>query len=145
MNALSPAVGATVSRIALGIVMLAHSAYLKLFIFTLPGTAQFFVSLGLPAVLAYAVFAIETVAGILLIIGWRVRWASLALIPVLLGATWAHLEAGWLFNNEGGGWEYPLYLAVMATAQMFLGAGRWSLDEARASSSLPGQPTMQRG
>ena len=43
-------------RIALGIMFLAHSLFLKLFIFTLPGTAQFFISIGLP-VLAGATWA----------------------------------------------------------------------------------------
>ncbi len=35
-------------RLALGVMFLAHSVVLKLFVFTLPGTAQFFVTLGLP-------------------------------------------------------------------------------------------------
>ena len=35
-------------RVALGIMFIAHSLILKLFIFTLPGTAQFFDSIGLP-------------------------------------------------------------------------------------------------
>ncbi|WP_370233131.1 DoxX family membrane protein, partial [Hyphomonas sp.] len=42
-------------RIALGIMFLAHSLFLKLFIFTLPGTAQFFISIGLPGWFAYMV------------------------------------------------------------------------------------------
>ena len=35
-------------RLALGAMFLAHSVILKLFVFTLPGTAGFFQSLGLP-------------------------------------------------------------------------------------------------
>ena len=35
-------------RVALGIMFLSHSLILKLFVFTLPGTAQFFSSIGIP-------------------------------------------------------------------------------------------------
>ncbi|MDZ7810760.1 MAG: DoxX family membrane protein [Arhodomonas sp.] len=35
-------------RVALGVMFLAHSVVLKLMTFGLPGTAQFFVSIGLP-------------------------------------------------------------------------------------------------
>jgi len=130
MNNLNPALGGFVTRIGLGSVLIAHSLYLKLFIFTLPGTAQFFGSLGLPAALAYVVFAIEAVAGIALVLGYATRLAALASIPVLLGATWAHLGAGWLFTNSGGGWEYPLFLTVIAIAQVFLGPGAFALERA---------------
>lgn len=115
---LSPAsqsqLAALLLRISLGIIMLAHSLYLKLMVFTLPGTAKFFASIGLPEALAYIVFAIETLAGIALIIGYQARIAALSLIPVLLGATWAHINNGWLFTNTGGGWEYPLLLTIIA-------------------------------
>ena len=50
---------AFVLRIALGVMFVAHSVGLKAVGFTLPGTAGFFRSLGLPAALAYAVFAME--------------------------------------------------------------------------------------
>lgn len=39
---------ATLLRVALGVLYLAHVAQ-KVFVFTLPGTAQFFASIGLPA------------------------------------------------------------------------------------------------
>jgi len=115
--------GPTVLRIALGTIFLAHSAYLKLVVFTVPGTVAFFESLGLPAIAAYAVIVTEIVGGVLLITGIQVREAALALAAVSLGATWAHAGAGWLFTNPGGGFEYPLFLAVASLAQVFLGAG----------------------
>lgn len=115
--------GPTLLRIALGIIFLAHSAYLKLVVFTLPGTVGFFESLGLPAIAAYAVIAAEIVGGIALILGVLVRPSALVLVVVSLGATWVHLGAGWLFSNEGGGWEYPLFLAVASLAQALMGPG----------------------
>ena len=119
--------GIFILRIALGSVMIAHSFYLKMMVFTLPGTAKFFGSLGLPEFLAYLVFSIECGAGLALVLGMYSRQAALLLIPVLLGATWAHWPSGWLFSNANGGWEYPLFLTVVAAAQVFLGDGAYAL------------------
>eukprot|EP01036_Dinobryon_divergens_P011396 gene11396-15329_t len=105
---------AFVLRVALGAMFLAHSLVLKLMVFTLPGTAQFFESIGLPGFLAYAVFAMEAIGGILLILGIQTRVVALALLPILVGATWAHAGHGWMFANPNGGWEYPAYLTLLA-------------------------------
>jgi putative oxidoreductase len=107
-------VGDTVLRVALGIMFLAHSVVLKYFTFTLAGTAQYFASIGLPAFLAYVVFAVEAIGGVLLVLGIATRWVALGLVPVLLGAMWAHLGNGWVFNAPNGGWEYPLFLIVIS-------------------------------
>lgn len=106
--------GATLLRVSLGIMYLAHSVVLKYFMYTLAGTAAYFESIGLPAFLAYVVFAVEVIAGVLLILGIRTRVVSLGLIPILIGATWAHIGNGWVFSNANGGWEYPLYLIVIS-------------------------------
>ncbi|OUR65675.1 hypothetical protein A9Q79_01395 [Methylophaga sp. 42_25_T18] len=127
-NFLTPDFGAFISRVSLGAVLLMHSAYLKLMIFTLPGTAAFFGSLGLPEFSAYIVFSIEVIAGIALILGVKTRLFSALVIPVLAGATWAHLGSGWLFTNAGGGWEYPLFLTAMAFVQLCLGDGKFALS-----------------
>lgn len=118
--------GAMLLRISIGIAFVAHSAYLKLVVFTLPGTAQFFASIGLPGPLAYIVFTVEVIAGVALILGVYTRYAAIALIPIALGATWAHLGAGWLFSNEGGGWEYPLFLTIALAVQVLLGSGAYA-------------------
>ncbi|KCZ50109.1 MULTISPECIES: DoxX family protein [Alphaproteobacteria] len=120
--------GAFLLRVALGIMFLAHSLLLKLFIFTLAGTAQFFVSIGLPGWLAYVIFATEAVAGVLLVLGVQTRWVALATVPILAGATWAHFGNGWMFGYENGGWEYPAYLTLLAVAQGLLGDGRFALS-----------------
>jgi putative oxidoreductase len=120
--------GALILRLALGVMFLVHSVYLKLVVFTLPGTVKFFESLGLPAVSAYLVVATEILGGILLLLGWHTRVAAAALIPVVLGATWVHWKNGWLFTNTGGGWEYPLFLAFAALALALSGRSAWSID-----------------
>jgi putative oxidoreductase len=118
---------ALVLRVALGVMFLAHSLYLKVFVFTVPGTVGFFESLGLPAFFAYLTILAETGGGIALILGFQTRLVALALIPVLLGATWVHSGNGWLFTAQGGGWEYPLFLAVAAVVQALLGGGAYAV------------------
>ena len=127
----SAALAAFVLRVALGTMFLAHSLILKLFVFTLPGTAQFFTTLGLPGWSAYLVFALEAVGGILLILGVQVRIVSLMLLPVLAGATWAHWGNGWMFGYPNGGWEYPLYLTLLAGVQALLGEGAYALQRSK--------------
>ena len=118
---------AFVLRLALGAMFIAH-ALLKVMVFTLPGTVQFFESIGLPGVFAYATIAAELGGGVLLILGIGTRWIAAALIPVLLGALWVHSGNGWLFTAPKGGWEYPAFLAVAALAQALLGNGAYALS-----------------
>jgi putative oxidoreductase len=128
--------GVLLLRLSLGIMFLAHSIVLKLFTYGLGGTAQFFVGVGLPAWLAYAVFAAEVVGGGLVVLGIQSRWVALALSPILLGALFTvHLANGWVFTSPNGGWEYPIYLFVLCIAQALLGDGPYALA---ASAALPG-------
>ena len=117
---------AFVLRISLGVMFIAHAA-LKYYVFTMPGTVQFFQSIGLPGALAYVTVWAEFLGGVLMIAGLYSRWASAALVPVLLGATWAHSGNGWLFTAANGGWEYPAFLAAAAVGQALLGDGRYAL------------------
>ena len=119
--------GLLVLRLALAAVFLAHSVYLKLFVFTLPGTAAFFESIGLPALLAYAVFGAEAIGGVLLALGAFVRPTAAVLAVISIGALWAHAGAGWLFSAEGGGWEYPAFLAAMSAVLALTGPGRFAV------------------
>lgn len=130
------ALAALLLRLGLGTMFIAH-ALLKYFVFTLPGTAQFFGSLGLPPVLAYPTFAAELVGGVLLLAGWHSRWVALALVPVMLGATWAHAGNGWLFTAPQGGWEYPAFLTLALLVQALLGDGALALRRA-ARDATPG-------
>ena len=118
---------ATLLRVSLGAMFIAHSLVLKYLTFTLPGTAQFFQSLGLPAALGYATFWAELVGGVLLVAGVGTRWVALALVPILAGATWVHAGNGWVFNAPNGGWEYPVFLMVASLVQTLLGDGRYAL------------------
>jgi putative oxidoreductase len=117
---------AALLRVSSGALFLAHGL-LKVNVFTVAGTVGYFESLGLPGLLAYLTIAAEIGGGLALILGVAVRLVSLALIPVLLGATWVHAANGWLFSAEGGGWEFPLFWAVVQGAIGLLGAGAFAL------------------
>ena len=122
----SSSLGLLLLRLSLGLMYLAHAG-LKLFVFTLPGTAQFFAAQGLPAALAYVVFAAEAVGGAALVLGVYPRQVALAGVPILLGAAWVHAPNGWVFTAPGGGWEYPVFLAVASLALWLAGDGAGAL------------------
>ena len=137
----TPELGATLLRLALGAMYLAHAG-LKIFTFTMAGTVQFFASVGYPGWIAYAVVAAELIAGVLLIAGIRVRAVALALVPVLIGAAAVHWPNGWVFNAQGGGWEYPVFLIVASLVQALIGEGayalRWERGVSPAYAQRPG-------
>lgn len=118
--------GALVLRLTLGTMFISH-ALLKIFVFTVPGTVQFFGGLGLPAAVAYFTIAAELIGGTALLLGVYARYVAVALIPVLVGATWAHLGNGWVFSAPNGGWEYPAFLSIAAFVQFLLGDGAYAL------------------
>ena len=129
---------ALVLRVSLGVMFVSH-ALLKYYVFTLPGTAKFFESIGLPGPLGYAVFFLELFGGLLILAGAYSRCVAAALIPVLLGATWAHSGNGWLFTSPNGGWEYPAFLTLAAVAQVLLGDGKYALSSLIPVRKLQGE------
>jgi putative oxidoreductase len=122
--------GATLLRVSLGVLALAHGL-LKILVFTPAGTVGFFQSLGLPAFLAYATIAIEVGGGLALLVGAYTRYVAVAMIPILIGSiVFGHWDAGWLFSNEGGGWEFPAFWAAALAVQALLGDGAFALKPA---------------
>lgn len=113
-------------RIALGVMFLAHGLT-KLLVFTLPGTAQFFAKIGFAGWLAYPVTFFEIGAGALLILGVWPRWIAVIAAVQLFVASSVHFGNGWGFGNPGGGWEYPVFLAVVAAVLALLGDGKFAL------------------
>ena len=121
-------------RVSLGVLFLAHVA-LKIFVFTIPGFVGYFASLGLPAVLAYAVIVLELCGGLALILGVYAPWVALPLAAEMLGTiVMVHGANGWLFTDKGGGWEYPAFWAVSLIALSLLGDGALALLPARAKA-----------
>ena len=119
---------ALILRLALGVMFLAHGL-LKVMVFTLPGTVQFFDSVGFAGWMAYPVTMLEIAGGTMLILGVATRWTAIALIPVLIGALSVHVGNGWLYTNANGGWEYAAILTVACAVQALLGNGAYSLQQ----------------
>lgn len=118
--------GVALLRLSLGVMWMAH-ALLKWLVFTLPGTAQFFASVGFPGVLAYPVFAAELLGGLAILLGLYARQVSLALAPIMAVAASVHLGNGWVHTSQGGGWEYPVFLTVASVALWLAGDGAFAL------------------
>lgn len=121
-------------RVSLGALFLAHLS-LKIFVFTIPGFVGFFASLGLPAILAYAVMTLEFVGGVALIVGFHARWFALPLAALMLGTIASvHGANGWLFTNKGGGWEFPAFWMAGLLTLALLGDGALSVRGTRQSN-----------
>lgn len=120
------ALGAGLLRLSLGVMWLAH-ALLKLFVFTLPGTAAFFESIGFAGWMAYPVFFAELAGGFALTLGVYGRQAALLLVPVMAVAAWVHLPNGWVHTSAGGGWEYPVFLIFASISVWLIGDGAFAL------------------
>ncbi len=122
--------GVFLLRVSLGVMFVSH-ALLKYVVFTIPGFEGFLTKVGLPAFLAWPIVLAELLGGLAIMAGFYGRWASLALLPVLLGALSVHWPNGWLFNAPNGGWEYPAFLAVAAITHILAGEGAFALKAAR--------------
>jgi putative oxidoreductase len=122
--------GALLLRIGLGSLFLAHGL-LKLLVHKPSGTAAYFRSLGLPSLFGYLTMAAELGGGALLILGIGTSLVALALVPLILGTIYmVHGSKGWLFTNEGGGWEFPAFWTVALVVQSLIGSGAYSLGHA---------------
>lgn len=121
-----PDLGIALLRLSLGTMWIAH-ALLKLLVFTLPGTAQYFGSIGFPPWVAYPVFAVELLGGIALVLGIYARQVALTLAPAMAVVISVHAANGWVHTAPGGGWEYPAFLLAASLALWLAGDGAYSL------------------
>jgi putative oxidoreductase len=109
---------------------------LKVFTFTIPGTVAYFQSVGYPGFFAYLVIAGEIGGGLALLLGIWTRPISLLLLPIMIGATLQHVGGGWLFTNQGGGWEFPVFWTAALVVQALLGDGAFALRTSRNSDPV---------
>lgn len=133
--------GVTALRVTLGVAAMAHGL---MKVGNLEGTVAFFGSLGLPAISAYAVTALEVIGGIALVVGFQTRLVALSMVPVLVGALWVHAGNGWLFAAPNGGWEYPAFWTMALIAQALLGNGAFALssDHQQQSDAYQAQASL---
>ena len=119
-------------RLAVGFIFTAHGAQ-KLFGrfggYGLEGTAGWMASIGLEPGLPLALLAgsAEFFGGLLLILGFLVRPAALALaITMVVAIMTVHISNGLFMSN--GGYEFGLALLVVSIGLVIRGAGSLSAD-----------------
>src|SRR3712207_6029375 len=117
-----------VSRVALGVILLAHG-WQKLNEYTLAGTAASFSQMGVPAPTVAATFAtaVEVLGGAALILGLLTPVAALLNTVNLLGALVLVHAGNGIFVTDGG-YELVLALAAGLIVVAVLGAGKFSVD-----------------
>ncbi|HEY0844164.1 MAG TPA: DoxX family protein [Noviherbaspirillum sp.] len=125
---------AALLRVSLGAMWISHSL-LKLLVFGIAGFEGFLASHGMPVFVAWPVVLLELAGGSLILLGIHGRVVSALLLPVLAGATLAHIGNGWVFSNPNGGWEYPVFLIAMSLVHALLGDGAFSLRTAQPAAA----------
>jgi putative oxidoreductase len=79
--------------------------------------------------LAYAVWFLETVGAVCIILGLFTRVFAVAIgIEFLIITFHAHWPPGFGWSRPGGGWEYPLFWGLSWVAIALRGGGPYSLD-----------------
>jgi putative oxidoreductase len=122
-----PGWGATVLRVAVGVVFLPHG-YQKLFLLGIPAVATFLGRIGIPAPLPAAAILslVEFGAGLALVLGIFTRWAAgLLAVDMLVAILTVHLPHGFFLPE---GFEYAGILLAANLALVLLGPGDAALD-----------------
>lgn len=79
--------------------------------------------------LAYAVFFLETVGAVCIMLGLFTRiFAAMIFVQFLVIVFIAHWAPGFPWNRPGGGWEYPAFWGLIILAIGLRGGGPYSLD-----------------
>ena len=116
-----------VLRVSLGIIFLTHGLQK---ISGFEGIVKWFGSIGLPAILAYVVTAIETLGGAFLILGLFTRTAAAGTLFVMLGAIFSvKISKGFI-----GGYEFDVSLLAMSVALILSGSSTFSVGNLFSSS-----------
>lgn len=116
-------------RLGVGIIFLVHGLG-KLFnigpvALGIPGTTEFFASLGIPSPLFFAwlVALVESLGGLFIILGLFTRISALLVaIDIGVAILLVHLPKG--FSASNGGYEFVLLLFLGAVSLVFSGAGK---------------------
>lgn len=123
-------------RLTLGLVFFMHGAQKVLGWYGgggLDGTVSFMSSMGIPPFMAYISSFWEFLGGICLILGFLTRiWSAGLVINMLVAILVVH--SGFFVSN--GGVEFALTLMVVALALVFMGSGKYSIDNALYKSQL---------
>ncbi len=120
--------GLLIFRLSLGILMLFHGVY-KL-INGVEGIKGMLTEMGLPAFLAYGVHIGETIASLLLIVGFRTRLAALAFTFVMIVAFGMAHTDNFMALGKSGAWAHEGIALFLfgGLGLMFTGGGKYALS-----------------
>ena len=134
--------GATVLRIMLGVVYIAHGYYAYDVITSDALSAMITKRFGLPVGDFATIYLLGAhfVGGVMLILGIFTRWAAMANLPIMMAAVLLfHADQGFFLRGvivdaargkaEVAGYEYALFVLAATLAQCFLGAGALGLTK----------------
>ena len=82
---------------------------------------------GIMPLLAWPTFGLELVGGACILLGWYSRQWAAFLLCFLAVVVWIKWPVGWLYSNQGGGWEYPLFWLLAQAALVLCGDGAFAL------------------
>ena len=134
--------GATVLRIMLGVVYIAHGYYAYDVITSDALSAMITKRLGLPVgdFAATYLLGAHFVGGVMLILGIFTRLAAMANLPIMIAAVLLfHFDQGFFLRGvitdvargkaDVAGYEYALFVLAATLAQCFLGTGALGLTK----------------
>ena len=82
--------------------------------------------------LAYALFFLETVGALCLMLGLFTRFFAVAVgiefMLIVFNAHWGTGFKDFAWSRPGGGWEYPLFWGLIIAAIALRGGGPYSVD-----------------
>ena len=121
--------GTLILRLFLGFFMLLHG-YAKLK-HGLGGIESILMNNGWPTIFAYGIYIGEILAPILLIIGYKVRFAAFTILMTIITAIYLVHAGDLLSLSKTGGLMLELQYFYIFTSLViiFLGAGRYSFDK----------------
>jgi putative oxidoreductase len=88
---------------------------------------------GITPLLAWPTFGLELIGGVCIVLGWYSRRWAAVLLCFLAVVVWIKWPVGWLYSNQGGGFEYPLFWLLAQTALVLCGDGAFALRGETAS------------
>lgn len=119
----NPALGLLALRLTVGIPFLYHGVTKFM---SMGATVAFFASINLPAWLAWLVALVETIGGLLIIVGVATQTVAVLFIFIMIGAI-VTIKGGMGYGN--GGYELDLALLLASVGVLCAGAGSYTIKK----------------
>ena len=119
-------IGIFILRVSLGLIWIYHAIY-KLHTVTLQTFGKIIAKYGLPEYLSLPFCITQLICGLMLLIGFYSKTASLFIIPIALFNLYTHIGNGFLYINNG--FEYHLFLLLTTITHILVGNGAFCIKK----------------